>query len=168
MKKIISVILAIAFLLCSCYSEADLEQAREEAYNSGFDEGSSEAYDKGYDEGYQAGFDEGLDSGYQSGEADGYSAGEKSGYNEGYRDGYAAGKENASKKSSSSGAGSTYSSSQPNATAFNYILNRNTKKFHYPSCSSVGQMKESNKIYFTGTRTEAISKGYAPCQRCKP
>lgn len=49
-----------------------------------------------------------------------------------------------------------------------YILNKNTKKFHYPSCSSVDQMKESNKIYFTGTRDEAIDMGYVPCQRCKP
>ena len=28
-----------------------------------------------------------------------------------------------------------------------YILNTNTKKFHRPSCSSVKQMKESNKKY---------------------
>lgn len=49
-----------------------------------------------------------------------------------------------------------------------YIANTNTKKFHYPSCSSVGQMKESNKWYFTGTRDELIDLGYDPCGRCHP
>lgn len=49
-----------------------------------------------------------------------------------------------------------------------YILNTNTKKFHYPSCSSVSQMKESNKKEFTGGREDVISQGYEPCGRCKP
>lgn len=49
-----------------------------------------------------------------------------------------------------------------------YILNTNTKKFHYPSCSSVSRMKESNKKEFTGGREDAISQGYEPCGRCKP
>ncbi len=48
-----------------------------------------------------------------------------------------------------------------------YILNKNTKKFHYPTCSSVSDMKEKNKIYFTGTRDE-IPKGYVACKKCKP
>lgn len=49
-----------------------------------------------------------------------------------------------------------------------YILNKSTKKFHYPSCPSVKQMKEKNKIYFTGDRKEVIQKGYQPCGRCNP
>lgn len=49
-----------------------------------------------------------------------------------------------------------------------YILNTNTKKFHYPSCSSVQDMKEKNKQEFHGTRAEAIEQGYSPCGRCKP
>lgn len=49
-----------------------------------------------------------------------------------------------------------------------YILNTNTKKFHYPTCSSVNDMKEKNKQEFFGTRDEAISNGYSPCGRCKP
>ena len=51
---------------------------------------------------------------------------------------------------------------------FDYVLNTNTKKFHYPHCSSTSQMKESNKDYFTGTRDEVISMGYEPCGRCNP
>ena len=53
-------------------------------------------------------------------------------------------------------------------TTVTYIANTNTHKFHYPSCSSVDQMNESNKWYFTGTRDELISKGYEPCGRCHP
>lgn len=49
-----------------------------------------------------------------------------------------------------------------------YILNKNTHKFHYRYCSSVSQMNEKNKIYFTGTRDEAISQGYVPCKKCNP
>ena len=49
-----------------------------------------------------------------------------------------------------------------------YVLNTNTHKFHYPSCSSVKQMSEKNKSYYTGTRDEVIDMGYEPCQRCNP
>lgn len=54
------------------------------------------------------------------------------------------------------------------AGSVNYILNKNTKKFHYPQCSSVSDMKEKNKVYFAGTRDEAIAQGYVPCKRCNP
>lgn len=60
----------------------------------------------------------------------------------------------------------TASSNEP--TSVTYILNTNSKKFHYPSCSSVDSMKESNKKDFYGTHDEAISQGYSPCGRCKP
>ena len=53
-------------------------------------------------------------------------------------------------------------------TGTDYILNTNTYKFHYPSCSSVKQMKDKNKAYYTGTREECISMGYDPCGRCEP
>ena len=49
-----------------------------------------------------------------------------------------------------------------------YVANKNTGKFHYPDCSSVKQMKESNKLYFNGTREELIKKGYDPCKKCNP
>ena len=54
------------------------------------------------------------------------------------------------------------------ASQADYILNTSTKKFHYPTCSSVNDMKEKNKQEFFGTRDEAISNGYSPCGRCKP
>lgn len=49
-----------------------------------------------------------------------------------------------------------------------YVANKNTRKFHIPTCSSVTDMKESNKLYFFGSRDELIEKGYEPCKRCKP
>lgn len=49
-----------------------------------------------------------------------------------------------------------------------YIINRNTGKFHLPTCDSVNDMKESNKIEVTCDREEIISDGYAPCKRCNP
>ena len=50
-----------------------------------------------------------------------------------------------------------------------YIANKNTKKFHYPDCKSVKQMKESNKKYFNGvTREYMIEQGYDSCGNCKP
>ena len=41
-----------------------------------------------------------------------------------------------------------------NLTNSSYVANKNTKKFHYPSCSSVKDMKEKNKLYFDGSREE--------------
>ena len=49
-----------------------------------------------------------------------------------------------------------------------YILNTNSKKFHYPSCSSVDTMAEHNTEYFTGSRDDVIAMGYEPCKRCNP
>ena len=49
-----------------------------------------------------------------------------------------------------------------------YIANKNTKKFHYPSCSSVSDMKEKNKLYYEGSRDDLINQGYVPCKRCNP
>ena len=57
---------------------------------------------------------------------------------------------------------------EPTPQGTEYIYNKNTKKFHYPSCSSVDSMKESNKGYFTGSRDELIAQGYEPCKRCNP
>lgn len=55
-----------------------------------------------------------------------------------------------------------------NSSSITYIANKNTNKFHYPTCSSVEQMKESNKKYLNCTRDQAIQQGYEPCGRCCP
>lgn len=49
-----------------------------------------------------------------------------------------------------------------------YILNTNTLKFHYPSCSSVNQMSEKNKQEYTGSRDDLLAQGYSPCGNCNP
>lgn len=49
-----------------------------------------------------------------------------------------------------------------------YVLNNNSKKFHFPDCSSAKQIKESNRSDFHGTRQELLDRGYSPCGRCKP
>lgn len=58
--------------------------------------------------------------------------------------------------------------SAPVSTGTEYILNTNTKKFHYTSCSSVKQMKASNKKEYTGSRDDLIAQGYDPCKKCNP
>ena len=49
-----------------------------------------------------------------------------------------------------------------------YVINRNSGKFHYPHCSSVDDMKVSNRKEFWGTRDELVAMGYSPCGRCHP
>mgnify|MGYP001376845068 FL=1 len=49
-----------------------------------------------------------------------------------------------------------------------YVLNTNSKKFHLPSCSSVGQMSPKNREDVEDTRENLIANGYDPCKRCNP
>lgn len=49
-----------------------------------------------------------------------------------------------------------------------YVLNTNSRKFHLPSCSSVGQMSPKNREDVEDTRENLIAKGYDPCKRCNP
>lgn len=49
-----------------------------------------------------------------------------------------------------------------------YVLNIRSRKFHYPDCESVFEMKEANKQVYEGEREELIEQGYSPCGRCLP
>ena len=49
-----------------------------------------------------------------------------------------------------------------------YVVNKNTGKFHYPSCSSVPKIKAKNRMDSNQTRDELIAQGYAPCKNCNP
>ena len=51
---------------------------------------------------------------------------------------------------------------------FYYVLNTNSKKFHYPDCRSAHSISEKNRQEYTGTRMYLINIGYTPCQECKP
>lgn len=58
---------------------------------------------------------------------------------------------------------------QPSKTSENlYVLNRNTKKFHRPDCSSVQDIKPKNKQEFSGNTEALIQQGYSPCKNCNP
>ncbi len=52
--------------------------------------------------------------------------------------------------------------------AADYVLNTNTKRFHFPTCPSVTQMKPENRQSYTGSREDLIAEGYKPCGNCKP
>ena len=54
------------------------------------------------------------------------------------------------------------------SSSHDYVLNTNTGKFHNPNCSSVSQMKDKNKAYYTGDRQDVIDMGYVPCKKCNP
>lgn len=53
-----------------------------------------------------------------------------------------------------------------NSVNTTFIANKNTKKFHYPYCGSVKQMKDKNKKELNCSREEAIQQGYSPCGNC--
>lgn len=53
-------------------------------------------------------------------------------------------------------------------TGTTYVLNNNTKKFHYPTCGSVKKIKEKNYGESTESRDALIAKGYSPCGNCHP
>lgn len=58
---------------------------------------------------------------------------------------------------------------QPSKTSEDlYVLNRNTKKFHRPDCSSVQDIKPKNKQEFSGNTKALIQQGYSSCKNCNP
>ncbi len=80
--------------------------------------------------------------------------------------------ENNSSGNSSSGntivsSNTASSSGSINSNQVTYVLNTNTKKFHYKSCGSASQIKPKNYAEATG-RDSIIASGYEPCKRCNP
>ena len=49
-----------------------------------------------------------------------------------------------------------------------YVLNKSSGKFHYPSCSAVGEIGEKNRWTYHGAREDVIEMGYQPCKLCNP
>lgn len=62
----------------------------------------------------------------------------------------------------------TESSEQTSAEEPDYVLNNNTRKFHRPTCSSIEEIKASNREDYIGSRDTLIERGYEPCKRCRP
>ena len=77
------------------------------------------------------------------------------------------------KISTGSGSNKTYKKKYYNKKATKgksgtYILSKNTKKFHYPSCYYVKRIKSYNQIKYKGSRKTLIDQGYSPCKGCNP
>lgn len=49
-----------------------------------------------------------------------------------------------------------------------YVLNTNSKKIHYPSCSSCKTIADHNYAETTQSVDELRAQGYEPCKRCNP
>ena len=56
----------------------------------------------------------------------------------------------------------------PAAPVVTYVLNTNSRKFHYPDCASVDEIKPKNRLDVSWDRDEVIAQGYVPCKRCNP
>lgn len=149
---------------------------KEEAYMDGFYAGRKEGIEAGKESGYESGYDEGYEKGIVVGEQQKMTELAKEGktYDAGYRKGYSAGKTvgytegyNAIivQKSKSSGASNSAVLEQPE---YNYVINKNTKKFHYTWCSSVNDIKSSNRWNYSGMRDDVVAMGYSPCKKCNP
>lgn len=105
----------------------------------------------------------GQKAGESQGAASGIAAGESQGAASGFQTGDAQG----------SGAPPEGGRDMPSAAASDtahagYICNRSTMKFHIPSCSSVSQMADKNKLESNAAREELVAQGYEPCKRCNP
>lgn len=70
-----------------------------------------------------------------------------------------------STSSFSSSSSASSGSSDSGSTQYAYIGNKNSYKFHRPSCSTLPS--EANRIYYA-TREEAVNAGMVPCKRCNP
>lgn len=66
------------------------------------------------------------------------------------------------------GGNSTQQGGTSSGGTQSYILNTNTMKFHYPSCSSAKKISSKNRKDYTGSRDDLISQGYDPCGNCQP
>lgn len=60
----------------------------------------------------------------------------------------------------------TYNNAEQQQTVANYVLNNNTKKIHYPSCSSVPKIAPHNYATSSQTVEELIAQVYTTCGIC--
>ena len=54
----------------------------------------------------------------------------------------------------------------PSQKETTYVVNRNSKKIHLPTCSGAESMKKENRWEFTGTLAELTELGYEVCGNC--
>ena len=58
--------------------------------------------------------------------------------------------------------------SEDSSAIESYVINRSSRVFHRPSCSSVGKIAEKNRLETETTREDLIRQGFEPCKNCKP
>ena len=51
---------------------------------------------------------------------------------------------------------------------YDYVLNTNSMKFHYPGCRAEKSIKDQNRKEYHGTRQSVIQQGYESCGICHP
>lgn len=61
----------------------------------------------------------------------------------------------------------TPSEQRDNEQEITYVLNINTRKFHFEHCKSVSDIKLKNRDTATD-RNSIIEQGFVPCKRCNP
>lgn len=49
-----------------------------------------------------------------------------------------------------------------------FVINKNTKKFHLTTCSSVNEMSAKNRVFSTDSAENLARQGYSPCKKCHP
>ncbi len=150
-KAVISILTAAAVLL-AVFAGNELYKT---GYEAGLYEGHSGWYDKGYEEGSQDGYERGFEEGAAYVKAS-LSTEKKP--------------EKANEHEETLFAEENMPETQPDANehGFDFVLNKNSKRFHKPECTSVSTMKEENREYYSGSREELIAKGYKPCGSCNP
>lgn len=56
----------------------------------------------------------------------------------------------------------------PDGVWMHYVVNNNTKKFHYPDCKSVEAISPQNREEYNGIRELLLDLGFSPCGVCHP
>ena len=147
------------------------QQVYSAGYNAGLDEGHAGWYDKGYSEGSEDVYDRGFADGVSTAKADlstenlSEIAVEHAENNSEHTSGEL---EHDASKSAPADEHESEQQEESNEQECAFVLNKNSKRFHKPNCSSVAKMKEENREYYSGSRDDLISKGYKPCGSCKP
>ena len=178
MRKTVAILIAfcLCFLLCSCYTYEDIENARETAADEIEAEYENRIYelekelDERYDDGRSDGYDEGYDEGYEEGKQSGYDSGYDEGYRIGYQDGFNDAESACEDKNGSYTSYSQASSYQPPAsqntepaqTSVTVYITKTGTKYHTSTCSYL----KNSKISIS--KDSAIAQGYTACSRCKP
>lgn len=181
-KKIAAAALAVAVAALAAFGAREIYSV---GYNAGLYEGHAGWYDKGYSEGSEDGYERGFVEGISSVSTDSSTeespvstdehAENSSEHASSELEHGERGNEHANGESEHGENQSTpadeHEAEQPaesNEQECDFVLNKNSKRFHKPDCKSVGKMKEENREYYSGSRDDLIAKGYKPCGSCKP